>query len=585
MQTMAKDPPPVGLRPDPWLVALVLLVHAGLWWWAQPIVEGSDDLSYATFAHRMQTGTFLFEAHHFAHRLGILSPTALLYALFGVNPYTTTGWSLICSLLTIWGVHRVALPLAGRLAALLAALVLATNTFWLEQALGLGPDLPVAACAFAALAVLAQARAPGGCRLSPREAGLLVSLALTAAVLTKLSIIWVIYFLALVMLHDLYHGRHRALWGWIAVSGGVMGALYLGVYQLLRGDPLYHLHVVNQIYNNPYGIWTYSAESGNSLMARLTYQPIRMILEIPGFVTLVFLSIPLAWLFLKGVEPERRGEYRYWLGMMGLVLFVFWFATNSFQYYNPMMLCGRYLMFLFPPAALLGGAILAGLIQRPQRGALVVPMAGVGAGMVVVLQGFGFWKREILLLELCLLVLAAERWWPAVARRHQRWLATGLVAATLVILPVLAVGQGVLGPTVWQKIYRGLMRESLAPLQEPVVLYTDARVITTLEWMAGFRSPDFVQMVNWRTPGLRVVLPAGGARRWILLNARDEQADRLQALLKDPPREWKLLWKSRHTPKEAAYLFETSEADPIPTLFSRFPEQMTPNVVKPKSVP
>ncbi len=103
---------------------LVIIVAAGLRIiFFAPYVK-TDDIAYIQGAHFLATQQTI-DPSHWGTRLGLIGPTAVLYALFGVNGMTTGAYPLLCSLLQVPVVYFVGRRLFGEPSGLLAATLLA----------------------------------------------------------------------------------------------------------------------------------------------------------------------------------------------------------------------------------------------------------------------------------------------------------------------------------------------------------------------------------------------------------------------------------------------------------------------------
>lgn len=548
---------------DHGLLATILLLHVALFWWAGPLLYGSDDLGYALLAQQIRQGIFTFQPHHFSHRLGVLSPTALIYALFDVSLYSTAALSLFSSLLTIAAVHGVAWRLLGRLPAHLAALLLATNSFQVQQVLYLGPDILISCCTFAGVALLQAARQDDH-PARRRPWALAVTAVFILGFLTKLTIVWVFMFVFLLMVSDVVQRRHLRLWGWICLAGVLFGVFYLALYQLLREDPLYRLHVMEAVANNPGSPWVFSEGSGKSLLHRLTYQPLLLVFATSGYVTLFLVGLPMAGPALRASYPRGEGLVL-WVSLVLFGLLSFWFATSSFKFYNPIALYDRHILFLLPPLAVLGGGVLA-LLMQPRRHLLAARMALAALLLLLVLHLLGNWKRELLLLELPLLLLAGVPWWSRLLRLDAatcRTMAAGVLVLVLPAMPAWPILQGQLGSPSFFTIQQQLVVQLRALEPRPTRLYTDPHLGEIVRFLFHFRLPDHLTIQPWPTLP-REMAQTAPARVLILLSPRHTRRTDLMDRRTPPPASWTRLWQVETGDQEALYLYEV--ADPA-TLF------------------
>lgn len=563
----------VMARQDWWALVWIMGVHGVLWGWAGPVLEASDDLAYILYAHQLQQGGFFFDETLYAHRMGVFAPAAFFYDLFGVNLRTAALWPLLCSLATIGALYRVVLFMAGRAAAALSAWMLATNPFWLQQTLYLGADLVMAAGTFVALAALAEARHSGRDD-SARMGGIVAGCGLSLAVITKLTAYWPMMFVIAVLLLDLVRGANRRMWGWFVATGLFIGLFYLGIYLWVRGDPLYHVHLVSRIVNQPTGYWGFHPDSGNSLSARLTYQPLLMLLQNPGYYIVLWLVGILGWSHWRLRHARPADGVPFWGGMVLFHLVLYWFGSTSLAFYNPLGLYARHLTLLLPPLCLLAGVMLVAWWQRrdADRWPIMLWMIGSGLGLLYALHLLVYWKRDLLLLLVPVVIAGSQFWWPLSwrARPWMRQVPVGLLVVALVAMPMVGIRQGSVGPITWQNMATEVLAE-IARVTGPVRIYSDTRTIDMLRVLSDLQVPDSRELlVGWRADAWPD-LTRHDTRHLVLISSRDARNKNLSAVLAELPDASQPLWKRELSANERMYLFEMTSDEVtthLPALFA-----------------
>ncbi|MEX2161694.1 MAG: glycosyltransferase family 39 protein [Anaerolineales bacterium] len=109
------------------------------------LARGGDSLNYAHAAYALSQGAFDYNAWVGMSRMGLYSPVAFLYWLFGPNDATTLAFPLFASLLSVVFVYSIAKLVAGESAGLVAALLWAFLPLDVYLATSLLPDGALAA--------------------------------------------------------------------------------------------------------------------------------------------------------------------------------------------------------------------------------------------------------------------------------------------------------------------------------------------------------------------------------------------------------------------------------------------------------
>ncbi len=229
------------------LLSLILLLHIAAWICLKPIAPNgpSDDpFQYAFNARALINHNYHSDYLPYPNRFGVFVPVSLIFRLFGENPYTTSLWPLLASLMTIALVFLFLKKTAGTYIAALAAFLVAVNIQQVAYSLELYPDLIVSFYAIAAVLTLYYGR-----ERSERKAGpaILLQLILVLGFLTKETIVLLGPFLLLVLIVDLVQKKHHLFWKWTLGFSILSVLLLLGFYYRLTGDPFYRIRAISDL--------------------------------------------------------------------------------------------------------------------------------------------------------------------------------------------------------------------------------------------------------------------------------------------------------------------------------------------------
>ena len=473
-------------------LALVLLGHALLY----ALLNGNfdhdfDAQQYGRIAFEISRGEYQPATHPFSQRFGVTVPAAGLFRLFGVSWVTATLWPLFCSLGTIALVHGAAARAAGRRAALAAALLLAINLVQVRYASRLLPDVVVSALMLAAAVAIERGRAAA--RRAPGPRGFASALLVLAALLSKETAVWLGPLFLGLLVYDLLRGKNRRLW--TAFSAALLAGLLAlgGAYAAFTGDALYRLQGIESVHNERAGAFDGGLAS---YAARLTYEPLVFLLEIPGFGLALLLALPAA-VFAARAPRSESGGARYWVAYLASVMGSFWFGTTSLSAYTPLNLADRFLMPFQAPLAILGGVTLACVFDPSGRRARsrlelgVLVFGALGAAAVLFRDGM---KRAGLYAAFALVAAIA-----AASVRPR--------AAAAALLALMAVP---LADYVWRgdphetPLLIQRERDALAeifPLEgPPVAVVTDPHSVFVLPFYLPAAARERVRLVSWDDP-------------------------------------------------------------------------------------
>lgn len=534
-------------------LGLVVVVTVAYFIGAHEGLYALDDYYYARYAQQLCTGTFhlgpdpgrlLHDPLH--ERWLIFGPVAGLYALFGVNIWSTTLWPLLATLAClglIWVRYRHRQPLVAAGAVVLLGL----HYFSLNLTNYLYPDnINMLACLGAALALLRGRRAAGR---AATGWGLAFAGLNMAALLCKETVVYYAPFYLTLLLLDGRHRRHGRFWRAAFGAGAGLLAAYLGLYQWQTNDALYRLHLIEHT-NEVLSEGNYLAGNHAALLHRLTLAPLQFLLSTGlGLAALLALGAarplrpteqlttdeqPADALMPHAANADGRAttadDRRFWLGLALSTLAFYWLGSTSLSHYNPVSLVPRMLTPLLPPLCLAAAYGLADVLRTGRRAGLYA------AGLV--LLALADRSSAAILYAGCALVLLPLSLPPL--RRHLRpgsgpYAALGVLglAAVLMLRPLHFIRKpSVSGHFPQARIIGG----QLQPPRRGVV-FVDDYLIGNYDFYYSFRVPPGLRFRRyWARDSVRL---APGETAWLLLN---------RATLSNPELTRKLL---RYSPDSA----------------------------------
>jgi hypothetical protein len=341
-----------GADPEPaWLFGLFLLALLLRLACFTGII-GSDDLGYSGYAQLIAEGRYVPEYHHFATRYGLILPVGLIYALVGINEWSTIALPLLASSLSVVLLALIGTRLFGLRVGLIAGLLYATFPIELRYATVLVPE-PLAEF-YVLLAVLVHVRTENR---APVALGALAGACLGIAYLTKEPALFVVPAL---FIDAALRRRWRQALG-IAVGLGAIIACEHTYYLVTSGDVLFRFHALT-LHNK---ISTPDPSRGVALdLAYRLFKSYPRMMLVPNehfglhsLVTLI-LSAVAFWWFRK----DRRTYFLLiWASLPWLYLD---FGSSSFTRYILIPDAPRYIAFAYPPLFLLAARLIADLVSK-----------------------------------------------------------------------------------------------------------------------------------------------------------------------------------------------------------------------------
>ncbi len=412
-----------GKRAVNWVVLLahllVILLYHNLVYIGH---YGYDDMEYAKAAVDLLKGRADF-SNHFSHRLSVTVPTALSFALVGINDSGTSLPALLFTFLIafllaslLWKKGPIALSI-GLSMALLPQWFL----FYTDK---LMPDMAVAFFVFAAVAFYWWGIKNFGRRKVAYGAAF--SLSLLLGFLAKGTIVLALPWVLVIFFIDLFRKRERSFWLAAAGSGVALLGLYFIATWWLTGSFTSR----------------FTAIAGNAYMNACSYAelPVSFLLErvVKGFweMGIKYGLLPGMVFLMAGLIGKKFrliGEnyslLRYSL-LTGIVFLLSAnFMTISPSAYNPMCLDVRHYLFLFPILSLPAALVFTKFISE-DRYNIILPLIGIVFALIA--YRIDLKEFEKLWLPLTGLILIGV---VPIIRRKASFLFPLLIFGVMLILP------------------------------------------------------------------------------------------------------------------------------------------------------
>ena len=326
-QTLSRaDLAPIEARGAAVVVALVAVAFIALGWTGY---LQSDDLFYARAAQRWLSEFPYVGDSHWSLRHAIVLPVAALFGLFGASEGALVAPIVGYTIALIAAVYVLVGRAGDRLAALMAALVLASTPIIAEGASMVFTDIVEATFVCLSFAIFFLASGRAGSWRWDVVAGAFAGLAFV----TRETTIALLAFYAVAFLAGT-GGRAR----YFVMAGGFFSvvladALYLG---LASGDPFYRLAISLKgvAGDNPEIAAFHTSEGGfdrhGLLDAAAWVQPILMMLANRSFGPLFWIAIPAAIMLWRATGlPEQARR----LGRQATTLWAIWFVVLAYALY------------------------------------------------------------------------------------------------------------------------------------------------------------------------------------------------------------------------------------------------------------
>jgi len=324
-------------------------------------IRGSDAYAYAMHAYEIANGTYQLGhvGFHYGLRYAVLLPTALSYALFGVNDIASAFFPMVSSMLNIVLVFLIGERLFDHKTAFLASLLLAIYPLDIMYASLLSPDslLPL----FSSATILCYLMAMGKKTLRQNGpyyflAGICVYLAFSARASG-------LVLFAVLLIHHLLRNMQKKTpldigFLGIVLSGVALSFIGEGLYYFSStGDFLFRLHIVRSVAEELMPV------DKSSLIALLLFYPLGMFgFTLQGLATYGFTW----WLAFAGMLRALIKKDK------AVLLLAVWLFTPLLGHIIitlivPVVHTYGYLSIISPPAALLGAYFIGEAYKAFQK--------------------------------------------------------------------------------------------------------------------------------------------------------------------------------------------------------------------------
>lgn len=354
-----------------------------------------DPAYYFKHAWEIANGTFEINGSVFWNRFGMLVPLSLLIKLFGISYWAALLWPLLCYLLLLFGIYRLLYSYSAPAAFFCAALVGLSYTFIWFNAL-IMPDTIMTGFAFLAMLLLWKMNHKPA---NEARNGLLFSLLLFAAFVTKLTIIFLLPFILFVWFQNFRDKKLTRFWIWAAGPGVLILLLYHLGYQIFADDFLLRYSGIENDHN--VSEWSYYTASTQEIIERITYAPILLLFSDLTFSLPLLLAVPSLRL---RVRQFHRLEVFFTI-LLFILMVLYWWGSSSFKSYNPIPINYRMWLLLIIPLNVLAALTLFRFGQWQAQKKQLVLWLSAGLAFVVAALVSGY--DSILLLTIVCGCIAA----------------------------------------------------------------------------------------------------------------------------------------------------------------------------------
>lgn len=314
--------------------------------------EGSDDLGYYDFAHKVTQHKFDHKGHFHSTRIGVIYPTAFFYILFGINEITSNLLPLLTSLSSIMLIFSIGKFLFDEKTGLIAAFLLSFYPVNVIYSSVLYVDFP--ASFFIALGVFLFLRAEKKkskiAHLFYLSSGISIGI---AYLMKELSILIILFFLSYVI----YKGRLRLeyLLKYLLAAAGFLLIFSFEMFYYASQSLSPFFRITNaESQSTSYVINHFQNYFGPKIWLRLfVHYPYVILSDIEARYFYMLFLVSIAYFIIK----KKRETYTLMFWIIPVFLFLN-FGSNSFRSYVPLPATMRYLDVLTIPCILLSAYFL-----------------------------------------------------------------------------------------------------------------------------------------------------------------------------------------------------------------------------------
>ncbi|MBL7777709.1 MAG: hypothetical protein JNK66_05340 [Chitinophagales bacterium] len=322
--------------------------------WHQGFLLGDD---YLGAAHQLLNGNWDIHNNFWANRVGAYLPYSVGIWLGGFGlwlNFITTAEFVVLLGFVYWVLRKFNLPLAFVVCCFLAFCSLLHQCAAVTQG-----DILTTFTANAT--VLLYFLFATGNNEQPKKQkwwGLVTSSCFFYSLLVKESVVFFMPVLLWYFIADVRQKKAKDYWLYFGAGSAVLVGLLMLAYWIKTGDPLYRLHIVEAQPSSSDS--NYAGHNKWLLFSRLTWQPLKFLIENFSFGCFLFLSLPQLIL----VKRDSPFEERFFAVFQLLGLSFWWVGSQGFSTYNPVALVPRLWLPLVIPMAINSAYFILKLLRQ-----------------------------------------------------------------------------------------------------------------------------------------------------------------------------------------------------------------------------
>jgi len=336
-------------------IVLILLLHITLWFALKPVWPFSDDYWYAFHAHNFFGGSFNYNYNQFQNRFPVYVPTSILFAIFGINPYSIALWPLLASCLTIVIVWLVVKKFTNHTTALITTFLIALNPFQLTYSIALFPDIIEAFFCSTAILVLYY------CRIRSKSNGIYPIIFVSALLfgfLAKETAILVVPFIVILFINDLVKRTHLNFWkNSIFIGLFALGIVFTAYYKF-TGNPFFRLNGAMHVYTADE---LFSKSDAAYLQRTYSTSILRWFNEQLGYVFILAMGL---YLFFKLRRKNTFGSLQLFIAIYVITLLIEFVCVFYSKHYGMLFSRDRIWLLMIVPFSILSAGFIFNSSKR-----------------------------------------------------------------------------------------------------------------------------------------------------------------------------------------------------------------------------
>jgi|ERR1017187_103383 hypothetical protein len=330
---------------------IILLIHIAGYLILKPVYPHSDDYCYAANAHNFLHHHFHLTYNKFQNRFGVYLPTAFVFILFGITPYTICLWPLIASCLTITIVFLLVNKISGIQIATVASTLIAINVLQITYSIALFPDLIVSFYAILAILFLYKGREND----SKYFYAIALPIVLLIGMFTKETILLLIPFFIITLTIDLVRKEHLSFWKSTLPYFALSIISFFVFYWILTGDPFHRIKSMIDFKDN------YLMPPEDAMKLRSTF-PTNIFVwmnEELGYMFLILFSIPAFISLIK-----FKDNFQSYISLYSLMLLIEFIILYHTEKYGAVFLQDRIWMIIIAPLSIVSALTIVEANRR-----------------------------------------------------------------------------------------------------------------------------------------------------------------------------------------------------------------------------